>query len=498
MKRTNVRKVLFATVLASTSVCLSSLGFAATLTWNKATGTQTFNDAANWGDGTLGFPNAVDDIADMSTLDLTATQTINVTQAITLGELRTGDTAATYRGRTFNGAGSLKFEVSSGTAKLKYGFGGVLNASSTINLPVELKSNTEFILDLQSSSSRNLYLGTGALTGAGDMIINSATRGIVAIFTDTYDLSNYTGTFKYTSNGGGNMFQLAGNGGLVPRNARLATLEMSVATAGGSVWIFDGVNGASLELGALRGDGVIKPFATSGTLRTGYLSGTNNFSGVLENIGRFGGSGLSYEKAGANSTQIFSGANIYAGTTTVSAGTLLVNGTHTGGGAYSVASGATLGGIGSIGASVVTVDAGGFLAPGASIESLDVGGATINGTLSVQYQGAVGAGNDLIDLLNVAGGLDITNATLDFSGLGGALDDSALIFAKYGTLTGTQFASVTGLLPLNYAIDYAYNDGASSNNIALVQVPEPCSLGLAGVMLLGLCFRRSAPRPMKE
>ena len=162
----------------------------------------------------------------------------------------------------------------------------------------------------------------------------------------------------------------------------------------------------------------------------------------------------------------------------------------------SVASGATLGGTGSIGASVVTVDAGGFLAPGASIESLDVGGATINGTLAVEYQGVAGAGNDLIDLLNVAGGLDITNATLDFSDLGGTVDDGALIFAKYGSLTGTQFASVTGLLPANYTIDYAYNDGASSNNIALVQVPEPCSLGLAGVMLLGLCIchRRSAPK----
>jgi fibronectin-binding autotransporter adhesin len=493
MKRNDIRTALFVMALASAGSCLSPFGFAGTFTWNKPTGTQTFNDQANWGAGDAGFPNAVDDIADMSTLDLTATQTINVTQAITLGELRTGDTTTTFRGRTFNGAGSLRFEVSSGNAKVKYGFGGVMNTSSTINLPIELASNTEFTLELNSSSSRNLYLGTGALTGAGDMIINAPTRGIVAIFTDTYDLSNYTGTFKYTSNGVGNMFQLAGNAGGVPRNARLATLEMSVVAAGGSVWVFDGVNGSSLELGALRGNGVIKPFATSGTLRTGYLPGTNDFSGALEDIGRFGGSGLSYEKAGANSTQIFSGANLYAGTTTVSEGTLLVNGTNSGGGAFSVASGATLGGTGSVGASAVTVDAGGFLAPGASIESLDVGGATINGTLAVQYQGVPGAGNDLIDLLNVAGGLDITNAILDFSDLGGTVDDGALIFAKYGSLTGTQFASVTGLLPLNYTIDYAYNDGASSNNIALVQVPEPCSLGLAGVMLLGLCIchRRS-------
>jgi fibronectin-binding autotransporter adhesin len=495
MHCTNVRGVFFGLTLACASLCLSSGGRAATYVWNKATGTQTFNLAANWDDGTTGFPNAVDDIAEMSTLDVTATQTINVTQPITLGELRTGDTTSTFRARTFNGAGSLKFQVSSGTAKVKYGFGGLMNVSSTINLPIELASNTEFVMDLNSSTSRNLYLGTGALTGSGDMIINAATRGIVAIFTDTYDLSNYTGTFKYTSNGGGNMFQLAGNAGGVPRNARLATLEMSVATAGGSVWIFDGVAGSSLELGALRGDGVIKPFAFAGTLRTGYLAGTNNFAGSLEEVGRFGAGGLSYEKAGADSTQIFSGTNLYAGTTTVSAGTLLINGTNSGGGACTVASGAILGGTGSLGTSPVTVAAGGFLAPGASIESLDVGAATINGTLAIEYQGALGAGNDSIDLLNVGGALDITNATVDFSSLGGVVDDAALVFAKYSSLTGTQFASVTGLLPLNYAIDYAYNDGSSTNNIALVQVPEPCAFVLAG---LGCSLMLIIPRRRKQ
>jgi len=299
MKRKIIRNVLFAMTLASTGFGLSPIGFAATFTWNKATGgTYTFTDVANWDDGTTGFPNAVDDIAAMETLNITGTQNINMSQTITLGELRIGDTvgvSGTSFGRNFNnsgGTGAFVFQASSGNARIRWGYSDAnnfLRANTTFNVPITLNSNTEFIADLQSSTSRNLYLIAGSLNGSGDFIVNSATRGTIAIFTDTYSLSNYTGTIKFTSNGlsTGNNLQLAGNGGVVPRDARQATLEMSVITAGGQVNVFDGVNGSSLELGALRGDGIITPFATSGTLRTGYLPGTNTYSGIMTDIGRF-------------------------------------------------------------------------------------------------------------------------------------------------------------------------------------------------------------------
>jgi len=70
------------------------------------------------------------------------------------------------------------------------------------------------------------------------------------------------------------------------------------------------------------------------------------------------------------------------GTTIVSNGTLLVNGTHTGGGDYAARSGVRLGGTGSIGAAV---NVNGSLTPGEN----GVGTMTINGNLT--WNGAANA-----------------------------------------------------------------------------------------------------------
>src|SRR3546814_5565690 len=80
------------------------------------------------------------------------------------------------------------------------------------------------------------------------------------------------------------------------------------------------------------------------------------------------------------------GANSYAGATNVNAGTLLVDGNQSAAtGLTTVASGATLGGIGTIGGDV-NVAAGGALAAG----SYDVGTLSVNGSLSL-------AGTSLLD-----------------------------------------------------------------------------------------------------
>lgn len=182
----------------------------------------------------------------------------------------------------------------------------------------------------------------------------------------------------------------------------------------------------------------------------GLVSGTitqpNSLTGNIWNVSKRDGG-----------TWTLSGNNAYTGTTTVEGGTLLVNGTHTGGDTYTVNAGGTLGGSGTISANVL-VNVGGNLAPGASVGTLSVGGATIPGTLKVEYNGSA------IDLLQVSGTLDITGGAVDFQNLGMTnLSASSHVFATYGTLTGSAFSSITGL-PSGFAINYHY----LGNQIALV------------------------------
>lgn len=184
------------------------------------------------------------------------------------------------------------------------------------------------------------------------------------------------------------------------------------------------------------------------------------------------------------------GDNAYDGLTQVAAGTLLVNGTQRAGGAFSVIDSATLGGTGLISAPVWVTN-GATVAPGSlGIGNLTVqGNVDIEGILSIEID-AAGAG--FVDLLSVTGILDISAATLNFVTNGITLDDTAYIFASYGTLVTndpTAGFGAVNFLPDGYQLDYNYLGG---NQIALV-IPEPTTwalLILGGLTLLAAWRRR--------
>jgi len=179
------------------------------------------------------------------------------------------------------------------------------------------------------------------------------------------------------------------------------------------------------------------------------------------------------------------------GVTNINNGVLTMNGTHTGGGAYTVASGATLAGTGTIDIAANNMTVNGTLSPGASIESLGVTAALVelNGTLFIEFDDTA---SQKIDLLNVTGNLDITDAALSLDdisfgdvGLDGV---SSYIFATYtGSLLGAG-AFDSDPLPAGYEVDYDFG----GNNIALVPVPvpEPGTIVLASLGCIGLGLLR--------
>ncbi len=224
--------------------------------------------------------------------------------------------------------------------------------------------------------------------------------------------------------------------------------------------------------------------ATSSTVNSGWALGGDGNIIVTSDFNDQGNDGLtSLRKFGDGIVQ-FNGAVTLAGTTEIEAGSLLINGAHTGAGAYTVNSPGTLGGNGTIDGAV-NVLAGGFINPGASTGVLGVDSATIAGTLKIEIDDSSAP---KVDLLNVTGVLDITAATLDFD-VTGLAAEPVYVLATYGTLTGGSFASITDLPP-DYSINYNYL--GTGNTIAIVAIPEPASLGLLAMTGLGLLRRRRA------
>jgi autotransporter-associated beta strand protein len=254
-----------------------------------------------------------------------------------------------------------------------------------------------------------------------------------------------------------------------------ANNTLIVVTMGGS-FVFNGTTNVGANLSFVDGDldGIagaevgssIHPVTFNGGLTGGAV---NMDSSIVVTVG--------------------AGGATYTGATNVNQGTYRMNGAHTGGGAYTVASGATLAGTGTIDIAANNMTVNGTLSPGASIESLGVTATLVelNGTLFIEFDDTA---SPKIDLLNVTGNLDITDATLSLDdislgdvGLDGV---SSYIFATYtGSLLGAG-AFDSDPLPAGYEVDYDFG----GNSIALVPVPEPGAIALASLGCIGLGLLR--------
>jgi autotransporter-associated beta strand protein len=175
-------------------------------------------------------------------------------------------------------------------------------------------------------------------------------------------------------------------------------------------------NGITVNLGSLESTGAntqlqgAQTGTTASTYSIGALNTDTTFAGVIAN----GGSGgLTHITKVGSGTWTLSGASTYTGSTSVSAGKLLVNGSL-GATAVSVSSGATLGGGGSL-SGVLTAQTGSNLAPGPSLGAVGTlavnGGLTLAGTTNLHFDlsNVSSSGNDKI---TVSGGTLTLNSAV--------------------------------------------------------------------------------------
>jgi fibronectin-binding autotransporter adhesin len=227
-------------------------------------------------------------------------------------------------------------------------------------------------------------------------------------------------------------------------------------------------------------------------------------SGLLSNGG--------LTKTGSGTLTI-SANNSYTGATDVNEGKLVVNGNQsTATGAVTVASGASLGGSGTIGGAV-TVN--GSLAPGNSIGTINTGDLGIGATGALDVELGRDTGTPTSDRTNVTGTVGITSgADLKLTLYAGLTnpevgdifylisnDGSDVITGEFTKLNGTDTTLNEGSLfswnSQDWQITYAANHDGSSftggNDLAIKVVPEPAALALLCLGAVGLLRRRRGP-----
>lgn len=331
------------------------------------------------------------------------------------------------------------------------------------------------------TSTTNSYTGATRIN-AGVLIVASLANGgqasSIGASNGTVGLLEFSGgTLRYegsdaqttnrlfTINTGGAILDASGTGG--------GTLQF---TSTGSISSGSGAGARTLTL-------------------TGSNPGANSLAAALGNNGD--GAVVSLTKSGPG-RWIVSGANSYTGATTVSAGILEIQGSQGAAtGAISIADGATLGGNGTTGATVVNGISGGLgtdrITAGPVLAG-DVAGSV--GTLSFAsgvtmnhvtwLVDLVENSDGVSDLITVGGLLTLNHVTLELARTGAFIPGHSYILARYANLDGTfnglaNEASISG-----YQIHY----GATA--ITLTAVPEPLTwLSLIGVgALVGWRRRR--------
>ncbi|MFM7245160.1 MAG: beta strand repeat-containing protein [Planctomycetaceae bacterium] len=190
-------------------------------------------------------------------------------------------------------------------------------------------------------------------------------------------------------------------------------------------------------------------------------------------------------------TLLITGSAGHTGPTSVNSGTLRVNGSLTSS-AISIATGAVVGGTGSLGSLFVGAAT---LAPGNSIGTLSTGGLVLNSASVLAYElqaSTFTVGGGVNDLISTTGDLTL-DGTLQVTELGGSFTPGTYRLVNYtGALTNNVLTIDSTFLATYPGSSI---DTATTGQVNLVVVPEPATavLVVAGAAA-GLVLRRRLPK----
>ena len=423
-----------------------------------------------------------------------------VTVTGTANDVIVGDGAA---------AGGNSLVVTGGTfssqAALVIGKSGSGNSFSATAGAKVSTANARFGLNVGSTGNTGTVEGAGTVwtitnklrvgSDGNDNALSITNGGIVNVASDVFvggtaTGSSVSGNSITVSGSGSKLAILSGTADLVisygTGTANIVTVADSGTLAVSSVKLGPG---GRLKIGAGAAPGSVTSSATidaplgGGDLVFDHTAAAYAFANPITGSVRV-------TQRGTGKT-ILSSSSSYSGATTISGGTLALSaaanpiassGTidvaaaavldvSTVSGGFTLASGQTLSGAGSVVGSVAA-GAGSIIAPAGA----GIGGLTFGSSLSLIGTLNIGLSGTTTDLAAIVGSLTLDpTSTVNFS-VGSPLTEAAYVFASYASLAGT-FGTVTSL-PTGYLLDYNYLGG---NQLALVAVPEPGTLVLAAV-----------------
>lgn len=505
-------------------------------TWTQnASGNWNLSTPAPWAGGNIA--SGVGFNAYFNTIDITAATTVTLTENLTIGNLSFGDTVSPVQNwtlaRTLNSAFELTLQASSGAPLItvdngtttistalagtqgftKAGSGTlVLSAANTLTGDISVNAGTldfwannanignnislaaNTVLNAASTANNNVTTISGNITGSGRINKTSDSSTLVLTGDNTFTGgTNLSGGTIIVGNGLNNGIGTGtlnlNRGALVASDNNARTFANTIVLSGSSNLRFGAIDGATTGLGNLTFTST-----TSSTVGAARQWTVNNNTRVTFKNGWYGNDTWNVTKLGTG-TLVFDGnitGSVGVGLT-VTAGTLILNGTKSTSNAVNVNSGGTFGGNSTSMAGLFTLNAGGAISPGdGGIGTLTATNLTWNGEASGTFAqmkfelGNVGSS----DRLSLGSGILAkgtgTIFTFDFLGTGAAANTYTLL--TFGSSIGF---SVSDFSYTNLGGGLSGTFSLQGDSLQFSVVPEPQTYALlAGGLMAVFFFRR--------